>query len=127
MEGKSILEKISSKKIFENIFDYIKDPNHSLQLFSHSKIFQAKLDLNIVDYEKSYIERLGINLDDYLFCENNKFVSKFDKDILNQNLEKDLSKYKLEKSMIEKIIVDITQKNLKKNSKIMRVKRTKKN
>jgi len=117
MEGKSILEKISSKKIFENIFDYIEDPNHSLKLFSHSKLFQTKLDLNIVDYEKSYIERFGINLDDYLFCENNKFVSKFDKDILNQNLEKDLSKYKLEKSMIEKIIVDIYTKKFEKEFK----------
>ena len=46
MENKSVLEKISSKRIFENIFDYIKGPNHSLKLFSHSKLFQEKLDLN---------------------------------------------------------------------------------
>jgi len=66
-------------------------------------------------------------LDDYLFCENNKFVSKFDKDILNQNLKKDVSNYKLEKSMIEKIIVDIYTKKFEKELKIMEVKKTKNN
>ena len=66
-------------------------------------------------------------MDDYLFCENNKFVSKFDKDILNQNLKKDVSNYKLEKSMIEKIIVDIYTKKFEKELKIMEVKKTKNN
>ena len=90
-----------------NIFDYIRDPNYKHKLFSYSKLLQKKADLRLADYEERFIEKFGINLSDYLFSENNKFVRKFDKDILNSNLQNDLSKNNLEKSTIEKIMVDI--------------------
>lgn len=103
----SVLEKVFSKSLLNNIFDYIRDPNYKHKLFSNSKLLQKKADLRMADYEERYIEKLGINLNDYLFSENNKFVRKFNKDILNSNLQNDLSKNKLEKSAIEKIMVDI--------------------
>ena len=103
----SILEKVFSKDLLSNIFDYIRDPNYKHKLFSYSKILQKKADLRLADYEERYIEKFGINLNDYLFSENNKFVRKFNKDILNSNLQKDLSKNNLEKAKIEKIMVDI--------------------
>lgn len=103
----SVLEKVSSKDLLSNIFDYIRDPNYKHKLFSYSKLLQKKADLRLADYEERYIEKFGINLTDYLFSENNKFVRKFDKDILNSNLQNDLSKNKLEKATIEKIMVDI--------------------
>ena len=103
----SVLEKVFSKNLLNNIFDYIRDPNYKHKLFSYSKLLQKKADLRMADYEERYIEKFGINLTDYLFSENNKFVRKFDKDILNSNLQNDLSKNKLEKSAIEKIMVDI--------------------
>lgn len=103
----SVLEKVFSKSLLNNIFDYIRDPNYKHKLFSNSKLLQKKADLRMADYEERYIEKLGINLNEYLFSENNKFVRKFNKDILNSNLQNDLSKNKLEKSAIEKIMVDI--------------------
>ena len=103
----SVLEKVFSKDLLSNIFDYIRDPNYKHKLFSYSKLLQKKADLRLADYEERYIEKFGINLADYLFSENNKFVRKFNKDILNSNLQKDLSKNNLEKAKIEKIMVDI--------------------
>ena len=103
----SVLEKVFSKGLLNNIFDYIRDPNYKHKLFSYSKLLQKKADLRLADYEERFIEKFGINLSDYLFSENNKFVRKFDKDILNSNLQNDLSKNNLEKSTIEKIMVDI--------------------
>ena len=103
----SVLEKVFSKDLLSNIFDYIRDPNYKHKLFSYSKLLQKKADLRLADYEERYIEKFGINLNDYLFSENNKFVRKFNKEILNSNLQKDLSKNNLEKAKIEKIMVDI--------------------
>jgi hypothetical protein len=103
----SVLEKVFSKDLLSNIFDYIRDPNYKHKLFSYSKLLQKKANLRLADYEERYIEKFGINLNDYLFSENNKFVRKFNKDILNSNLQKDLSKNNLEKAKIEKIMVDI--------------------
>ena len=103
----SILEKVNSKDLLNNIFDYIRDINYKHKLFSYSKLLQKKADLRLADYEERYIVKFGINLNDYLFSENNKFVRKFNKDILNSNLQKDLSKNNLEKSTIEKIMIDI--------------------
>jgi hypothetical protein len=103
----SVLEKVNSKDLLNNIFDYIRDINYKHKLFSYSKLLQKKADLRLADYEERYIVKFGINLNDYLFSENNKFVRKFNKDILNSNLQKDLSKNNLEKAKIEKIMVDI--------------------
>ena len=103
----SVLEKVFSKDLLSNIFDYIRDPNYKHKLFSYSKLLQKKADLRLADYEERYIEKFGINLNDYLFSENNIFVRKFKKDILNSNLQKDLAKNNLEKATIEKIMVDI--------------------
>ena len=103
----SILEKVNSKDLLNNIFDYIRDINYKHKLFSYSKLLQKKADLRLADYEERYIDKFGINLTDYLFSDNNKFVRKFNKDILNSNLQKDLSKNNLEKSTIEKILIDI--------------------
>lgn len=107
MEKKPILENISSKDIFDNIFGFIKDQNFKLKLVSKSKKCQKKLGLQLADYEQAYLDKIGINLNDYLFCEENIFVRSFNKDILKQNLEKDLSKNNIGMNTIEKNIVDI--------------------
>lgn len=110
MEKKSILENISSINIFDNIFSFLKDANYKLKLFAYLNLLQKKLNLQLADYEKAYIELLGINIYNYLFCKNNIYPLEFNKDILKIKLEKDLSKYNLEKSKLEKIIVDIFKK-----------------
>lgn len=114
MEDKSILKKIKSKELFNELFEFIKDPNFKLKLFVHSKSFQKKLDLDLVDYEKTYIDQFGIDLNNYLFCENNIFPSKFEKDILKNNLENDIKEKKLDINMLKKIIVDVYSKKYEK-------------
>ena len=42
MEEKSILEKINSKYIFEEIFKYIENENFKMNLLCYSKALQKK-------------------------------------------------------------------------------------
>ena len=65
MEKKSILEKIKSKYILENIFDYVKDENFKFKLFVYSKRFQKKFDLKLLDYKNIYLKN-RINLFEFL-------------------------------------------------------------
>ena len=106
MEKKSILQKISSKSVFDNIFEFLKDSNFKLKLFVYSKAIQKQYELKLVDYEKSFIDKFGIDLNNYLFSENNKFVRKFDKTILTSILTEDLSLFKLDINILNKIIID---------------------
>lgn len=106
-EKKSLLEKISSKSIFDNIFDFIKEPYFKLKLIAYSKAIQKKDELKLVDYEKCFLDKFGIDLNNYLSSENNKFVRKFNKDILTSNLNEDLSLFKLDINLINKIIIDV--------------------
>ena len=54
----SLLEKITSKKVLKTFFQYIKEPNFELKLFQHSKKHQNLLNIDIVDYEKAYLQKL---------------------------------------------------------------------
>ncbi len=110
MESHSILTKIFSKEIFTLIFEHIKDPNFPFKLFIHSKQCQKKLDIDIVDYEKIFLNNRGIDINAYLFTNDNIFMRKFDKDILKSNLEKDLKKFNIDKSIIKKALIDIYTK-----------------
>ena len=110
MKSNSILSKITSNEIFTLIFDHIKDHNFPLKLFMYSKQFQKKFDIDIVNYEKIYLQNRGIDLNTYLFTKDNIFMRTFDKDILKNNLEKDLKKYNIEKSIIKKALIDIYTK-----------------
>ena len=110
MKSNSILSKITSNEIFTLIFDHIKDHNFPLKLFMHSKQFQKKFDIDIVNYEKIYLQNRGIDLNTYLFTKDNIFMRTFDKDILKNNLEKDLKKYNIDKSILKKALIDIYTK-----------------
>ena len=57
---KRILEKIKSKEILKTIFNYIKN-NYNYKLFTYSKYFQKKLDINLVDYQEKYIGQTVFN------------------------------------------------------------------
>ena len=65
MEKESILEKIKSKYILENIFDYVKDENFKFKLFVYSKKLQKKFDLKLLDYKNIYLKN-RINLFEFL-------------------------------------------------------------
>jgi len=109
MDNNSILFGIS-KYILKNIFSYIKDPNYKYKLFIYSKSFQKKIDVELVDYERSYLEKSNIDFRDYLFCQRNLFSGGFSKNLLKNFLEKDILKNKLDFNVVKKIIVDIYNK-----------------
>ena len=123
MESHSILTKIFSKEIFTLIFEHIKDPNFPFKLFIHSKQCQKKLDIDIVDYEKIFLNNRGIDINAYLFTNDNIFMRKFDKDILKSNLEKDLKKFNIDKSIIKKALIDIYTKNTSMNINISKTRK----
>ena len=89
MESEEILIKISSKFIFQKIFEYIKDNNYKFKLFNHSKYIQQKLNISLIDYQYNYFEKIGININDFLY--NNKISDGvYDKNELSNNLKNDL-------------------------------------
>ena len=107
-----MLEKISSDYIIRNVFDYIRDENIKYNILVNSKLFQKKLGLELIDYQRKYLFKLGIHLQKYF---NNNY-DDCTKDTLIQKLEKDLLKNKID----TKLIQEYTYNYLKKyNTKIL--------
>ena len=87
----SILNKISSKYILENIFNYLED-NFQIKFFNYSKHFQKKLNFELFDYQQQYLKKLNIKLSDYFSFYSGiyGYPDNFDKICLRKRLEKDL-------------------------------------
>ena len=89
MENKRKLERIKCLFLVKEILNYIQDKNYKFKLFKYSKSFQKKFDIDLIDYQEQYINKLGINFGDYLtlkFDENENFI----KDILTIKLNYNL-------------------------------------
>ena len=110
MEEKSILEKISSKYIFEGIFNYINNQNFKMKLLCYSKALQKKININIIDYIA------GINPNEYLAIYNYKSLNgKFNKNNVISKLNEKLNeKYGVDINIIKLYIIYIFKKNIKK-------------
>ena len=127
MEKQNILDKISSLYISKNIFEYIEDENFQLKLFWYSKFFQKKLNINKSTCYERYINKIGFNLNDYLYLdkkkieefgyiyneyyretENKKNLEKCEeKYLLNKKYDDFLSKHNLNKDKFTKIVYEI--------------------
>ena len=66
------LGKINSKDIIKDILNYIKDENFKYKLFIHSKYFQKKLDINLIELKKKYLSKIKFYIDDYLYTLKDK-------------------------------------------------------
>lgn len=105
-ENNFILEKIKSKYIVTNIFDYTGIDNVKLKLFRYSKLFQNKFKLTINDYKLLYLKTYGINFDNYnLFNNINKSNI--------QDLIIKLKKFDLTINDIQSIIINKLKNKLK--------------
>ena len=49
------MENINSKHILQHICSFINDENFILKLFAYSKSYQAKFNINLLNYQKQYI------------------------------------------------------------------------
>ena len=107
MENKSLLVKLKSEYIFDNIASYIKDDCFICKLFIHSKYFQKKLDLELLYLEKYLTKRIIFN--DYLyrsrFVEENKELS-----FLQDELNETIKEYNLNDSVIQDVIKNYYKK-----------------
>ena len=70
-------------------------------------ISKKKLDLQLINYQESYLNQFNMVLFDYLFFNEKEFYSKdFNKNSLKEKLDNDISKNKLNMNKIECIIID---------------------
>ena len=119
MNSDNILQKISSKYIFQAIFDYIPDDKIKMKIVLYSKSIQDKLDLSIFDYQEIYFQNIGFNIYRYFShfskdaeLKNNEeilLLKKFDDDLLKFKIDiDDVIKYSFNyfQNVDEKEIVD---------------------
>lgn len=96
----NLIEKIKSIGVLEIIFNYINDVNFKHKLFSYSKLLQKRFNIKLFDYQERYIKKIKLDINNYLYALNNRN----DKNILNEKLQKDLLKYKLDINILQMYI-----------------------
>ena len=125
MKKNKILEKLKPLSFIKSIFNYVKYDNFKLKLFTYSKFFQKKLNIQLIDYQEKYINRFGINLNDYLAFKSNykenELKKKLEDKLIKKNIdinyndiqnlsikhfEKQFQEYK-DKNYKNKIMIDI--------------------
>ena len=110
MENFSILSKIQSNYILKDIFAYIPGKAFELKLFFYSKYFQKRMDLKLVNYQESYLNQFDMELQNYLYFSNQELEkNNFNKNILKEKLDNDISKNHLDIKKIETIIINYFQ------------------
>ena len=89
MEKRNILEKITSKYIIQNIFNYISNDLIQYKLFIHSKKFKEFLNIKLFDYQDKYFNKIKINFKDYCKVSNDISNKQYNlKNKLNEFLSK---------------------------------------
>jgi hypothetical protein len=104
MEKKHLIERIKSIYILQSILSYIADENIKYKLFKYSKSYQKKLNIGLVNYKEKYLEKIGFNIDDYLYqeiYEKNNLINKYNDFLLKNELNKE---------EFEKIVYDVQKK-----------------
>ena len=116
-ENESLIEKIKSKYIVQNIGLYIKDENIFLKLFFYSKHLQEKLNVNLFYFQENFINK-RVKWKDYLYFDKDENY-EFNNNYLTQKLNEDMSEFNTDKETMSKIILNYYQKiinNIDKNN-----------
>ena len=112
MEIKEILGGLKSSYIFDIIFSYIKNKNYKYKLFIHSKTFQNKNKINLFDYQRKYINKIGIKIYTYF---SSKYYSKFEKENLKNKFREDSLTFNVTKEVFQNYLDDFFKNYHKKN------------
>ena len=107
------LLKIHSNYIIYIIFSFIEDENYLLKLIKYSKISQKKLNINILNYEEKYKQKIRnainnrINIEQFILMPS-KGSYVFDKNPneLSDELNKELLKYEIKSEHINECAID---------------------
>ena len=86
MEYISLIEKIKSKYIVNDLFSYIKDSDYLLKLAKYCKRLQNSFNLGIEDYKAKCFEKNCKQFEKFLYA---KRSSKFKKDYLENIFRRD--------------------------------------
>ena len=91
MESVSLLEKIHSKYIINDIFNYVKDSNQLLKLAKYCKRLQNSFKFGIEDYKIKSFEIINYSkFDNFLYVQRS---SKFKKNYLKNKFNKESKQY----------------------------------
>ena len=107
----NLFNKLKSKYISNDIFDYIEDDNFKLKLFYYSKYFQNKLNLNLSYCYKNYLDKLDFDFNNYLYKDENQYK----KDILTKEYGNFISKNKLDKAKFGNIVYEVINNQVEVN------------
>jgi hypothetical protein len=122
MDSLCLLEEIKSKYIIDNIFTYIKEENLKYKLVTKSKKLQELLKITIQDYKNKCSE--SINYNNFLKFLSFKNHSEPDINILTNEFDKDIKKYKIKKDIfmeLSEIYFINKYNNLKSKEEIKKV------
>ena len=101
-----ILTKIKSIYILDLLFDYIEDENFKYKLVVHSKYHQNLMNIKLIDYKMAYLDNSDAQLIDYLYNSNNILEDKFDKNIYEKKIEKDLKRIgKIDRKDLDELVL----------------------
>ena len=108
MNKEQILEKISSNYIFQNIFDFIPNKVFKYKLFVHSKFFQEKLNIKLIDYRQVYVNQFGLpDINNYFSSYNYSDYEEYDKNYLNDKLKKDLLNKNTNINKLKEVLIEL--------------------
>jgi hypothetical protein len=87
MESVSLLEKINSKYIINDILNYVKDSNQLLKLAKYCKRLQNSFKCKIEDYKKKSFEIINYSkFENFLYVQRS---SKFKKNYLKNKFDEE--------------------------------------
>ena len=89
----SFLRNLKSNYILHKILEHIKNKNAILKLFAHSKYFQNKVGIKLIDYQKEFFK-------DFLFEKYLCFNAIYDDN--NQEFDKNIIKISLRDDLLQK-------------------------
>ena len=110
MKKNKIIEQLKPLSLLNFIFNYVKDDNLKLKLFTYSKFFQKKFSIQLIDYQERYINQLGINFNNYLAVKykykENELKMKLEDNLLKNNIDININD-------IQKIAIKNFEKKMK--------------
>ena len=111
-EASSLMNKIKSLHILNNVLEYIKEESFKYKLFKHSKEFQQKLNINVSEFSLfKHIDKQETKLYNLLtFIEE---VNPHTKNPLRKKYEKLLLKLNIKEDEMEKYILYYYRSKLK--------------
>ena len=104
MNNQRLIYEIRSKYILRHIFDHIEDKKIELKLFSYSKYFKSRINLNYSYCYKRYLDILNFDINKFLYKAQEKYNAK---DILKKEYDDFISNNNFNKEKFESILYDV--------------------